>query len=196
MKKIAAAFWDNFKSGGTPLVILIIFYHVLVWAWSLVWHWGVKLPKFHIINQATANIALNLFILFTAVEIFGYIRKQEWFQDLILIFLKIPFIGPRIYKVLSVKPFVLVEVRTVWGPTPEESCWEYAILLGKEEEEFPDRKLIWSRVHTLGAGSGKFISRAGSKNIRHLSEEEQKKALSLVLSFGFDDSSYNKKSVS
>ncbi|MBI3046356.1 MAG: hypothetical protein HYY86_02360 [Candidatus Harrisonbacteria bacterium] len=188
MKKVFAWLWDNFKLGVTPLILLIIIWIAIAWLSPLVLRWGSLLLKFHIVNLVAVDVSLNLLILSLAIMIFGYLRKLEWFQKFICIFLKVPIVGLPIYKVLSVKPFILVEVRTVWGPTPEESCWEYAILLGEEEEELPDRKLIWYRAHTLGMGSGKLFSRVGRLNIRFLSKKEQKRAWLLVMTMGFYDS--------
>ena len=194
MRKVLAWVWENFKLGVTPLILLIIIRLTIAWLSPLALRWGSLLLKFRIVNLVAVDVSLNLLILSAAIVIFGYLRQLEWFQEFILIFLKVPIVGLPIYKVLSVKPFTLVEVRTVWGPTPEESCWEYAILLGEEKEELPDRKLTWYRAHTLGLGSGKLFSRVGRLNIRFLSKKEQKRSWLLVMTMGFYDSDDDKKS--
>ncbi|MDO8430360.1 MAG: hypothetical protein Q7S73_03270 [bacterium] len=124
MKRVLSWLWENFKLGVTPLILLIIVWVTISWLSPLVFRWGSLLLKFHIVNVVAVDVSLNLLILSAALVIFGYLRQLKWFQKFILTFLKVPIVGLPIYRVLSVKPFTLVEVRTVWGSTPEESCWE------------------------------------------------------------------------
>ncbi len=189
MKRSLSALLDNIRLGGTPLVILVIFYLALSWSWN----WGVS-KSYHLVDNIALNLFLNLLSISVVACVFGYLRKRDGFQNFITIFLKFPIVGPMIYRLLAVGPLTVVEVRTVWGPTPEESAWEYAILLGSWEEDIDGRILKWYRVHTLGFGSGKLFSRVGSLNIILIPNNEQKDAWLVILTMGFFDLRHKNKS--
>lgn len=182
MGKYILFLWELIKLGGTPLIIVTIFWLTICWGWDL----GVH-HSHNFVDNKILNVGLNLAMVSVASAVFGFIRKQLWFQNLIINFLKVPIAGPLVYRLLAVGPLTLVEVKTVWGPTPEECAWEYAILLGSWDDNIFGRTLTWFRVHTLGFGSGKLLERTGKAIIIFIPNEEQKNAWIVVIIMGFID---------
>jgi len=168
--------WQWFRAGIVPLFIAAIPIYLSYWLWMALHSYGIH-PTGNPFCDVPITIAL---IIFTAC-LSGYLVSRQWFEELSKKYLiHIPIIGWMIVIfVLPKRKLNLVEVKSTWGPAPEESCWEFAL---ETCDPWEEDKLVWHRVHTLG-WTGKLFCRIGDKNIRALTVPPHK-AWMTILSMG------------
>ena len=106
--------------------------------------------------------------------------SRAWFENLVKDYLvSIPILGLLLVIFVLKHNLDLVEVRTTWGPTPEESNWEYGF---ETREPWFEDGIKWHKVHTL-CWAGKLYSRIGDRNIMKCREPAHKVWMS-VFSLG------------
>ena len=171
MKKL----WQWFKLGVPPLIITFIVKYASCWIWNGKDNWGL-----HLVNNLFLDIPITAIIIFFSGCLYGYLVSREWFEKFAKEYLLvIPVIGWLVVCILPKGNLKLIEVRTTWGPTLEESCWEYAL---ETRDPWLEDGVIWHRAHTLG-WTGKLFCSVGDGNIREISVP-QHKAWITILSLG------------
>ena len=168
--------WRYFKWGIIPLFIVRLLLYIFCWTWGFTDENG-----FHLMKNPFFDVPITAAIVFFSSCLFGYLVSRSWYEKFAkTILLRIPVIGGLIVAgTLPKGKRVLVEVKTTWGPTPEECCWEYAL---ETCDPWEEDSLTWHRVHTLG-WTGKLICRVGDKNIREL-KIPQHKAWATIITLG------------
>ena len=153
--------WQKVKFGIVPLFIICIPIFLAYKLWEIVVAWGL-----HITKNDLFDVPISIAILITISFLFGYLLDRPALQKFLKEnCLEVPIVGGLLLVLLLPKEELqLVEIRTTWGPTPQEGNWEYALVTTKP---WNDGSVTWYRVHTLG-WTGKLFSRIGQSNVRQI----------------------------
>lgn len=155
--------WPKIKLGLIPVIIIGISVYLamkLRGLWRL-----IDVRGLHLVGNDLVDVPINIAILLVGGYLLGWFSEVPKVKALIKeSSLKLPIIGGLVYAVLVPHDDVkLVEIKTLWGLTPAEENWEYALVTYGPWPESDGT--IWYRIHTLG-WAGKLFSRVGKNNVR------------------------------
>lgn len=169
MKKV----WQWLKSGIIPLFIAFIPIYLSCWIWEVIDSKG-----FHFLHNPFYDVPITIAIVFFSACLCGYLVSREWFVNFAEEYLlEIPIIGWLIVVfVLPKRKLNLVEIKTTWGPTPQEGNWEYAL---ETCDPWVEDGVTWHRAHTLG-WTGKLYCRIGDANIREIRVPPHKAWMTII----------------
>jgi hypothetical protein len=169
MKKI----WQWFKLGILPLFIVSIPIYLFYLIWEVIDKYG-----FHLIGNSYYDVPVTIAIIIFTACLCGSLVNRPWFENLSKNYLiHLPIIGWMIVVfVLPKRKLHLVEIKTTWGPTPEEGNWEYAL---ETCDPWIEDGIRWHRVHTLG-WTGKLFCRIGDANIREINVPSHKAWMTII----------------
>ncbi|MEK7647172.1 MAG: hypothetical protein AAB378_02230 [Patescibacteria group bacterium] len=167
MKDAAKKFWQLIKAGIVPLFALSVPIYLIYWIWMFVNNAGL-----HLTHNPYYDVPITIAIAVLSACLCGYLVTREWFISFAKEFLlEIPLVNWLVVVfILPKRKLNLVEIRTVWGPTPEESGWEYGM---ETCDPWEENGILYHRVHTLG-WMGRLFSKVGDKNIRLVEEPPHK----------------------